>query len=153
MSAPEAAVTPVAAVEEVKPAESVPAPEPSVPAVEAPKPEETTVRHVLCLSICFSLTLLKGQGYHQGRACSSKSLEIALALRLTNYSSKESATEPSTNPEPQSEASPTVAEEAKVVCIFLSVKSVIVLFTVSRPRPRPAPQMPRRRIKRAAPLF
>lgn len=60
MSAPEAVVAPVAAVEEVKPAESVPAPEPSVPAVETAKPEETTVRHVLCLSILFFVTLFKG---------------------------------------------------------------------------------------------
>jgi hypothetical protein len=40
MSAPEVAATPVAAVEEAKLAEAVPAPEPSVPAAEAPKPEE-----------------------------------------------------------------------------------------------------------------
>ena len=59
MSAPEAVATPVAAVEEVKPAETVPTSEPSVPAVEAPKPDEvvqSTVRLSLCINVVLFVT-------------------------------------------------------------------------------------------------
>ena len=56
MSAPEAVATPVVAVEEVKPAETVPIPEPPAPAAEAPKPEEVVQSSVrfLRLSTLFS---------------------------------------------------------------------------------------------------
>ncbi len=51
MSAPEAVAVPVVTVEEVKPAETAPAPEPSVPATEAPKPEEVVQSPVRLLFV------------------------------------------------------------------------------------------------------
>ncbi len=59
MSAPEAVAAPVATVEETKPADAVPPPEPTVSATEAPKPEEvaqSSVRLVFVSQFCSFLT-------------------------------------------------------------------------------------------------
>ena len=73
-----------------------------------------------------------------------------LALWLTISSLKESAVEPPANPEPASEAAPTVTEETKTVCTLPSVKNLIYLIVFLGPRPRLAPRIPRRKINRRA---
>src|ERR1700761_6062998 len=75
---------------------------------------------------------------------------MAFALWLTSSSLKENAVEPPANPEPSSEAAPTVTEETKTVCTLPSVKNLFYLINFSGPRPRLAPRTPRRKSNRRA---
>ena len=123
----EAVTTPVVSVEEAKPVETAPPAEAPVPAAETPKPEEVVQLPVRLLFVYrFSSLRDPMQGRYQDGTGSSELSGVVFILMLT--SRKESVAESTANPEPSTDATPTVTEDVKPVRTVPSLTSIYFDF-------------------------